>query len=357
MDITYRPFDKNNDYEQQRKLFGLSFPETIGTPVIEDDHYSWKYEKFPHKISSYQYIGSEPQEMVGYYAALPYPYQINGKEFQCGMVCDVMTHPNRRGKGIFTKIGHFSTDQMKNAGLAFTTGYPIRPEVIPGHIKVGWKIVLEMPMYLRLVGLKTLLPKPIRFLSALSNPLIRCLQLFTFIPVSGHETQTLSREDFFQLPSSDYQSFLNAWLSEQKNALIKSHDFLAWRTNAPHSLYKFLVLKKEEKMVGLCIARPTILKGVEAIAILDFMVLRDDYPASRALHQELWKMARHFKKDVIVCMCSNQWAKRYGFFKSLYVKTPAVFSLIVKKLSETVDDESLFLKDKWHLFWIDSDDV
>ena len=356
MIIDYQHF-KNDDYTKQRKLFELSFPETVGTSIIEDRHYKWKFNQFPSEVNSYQYIASEPDELVGYYAAIPYQYQINSKIYSCGMVCDVMTHPDRRGKGIFTKIGYYATNEMKLAGLGFTTGYPIRPEVIPGHIKVGWKIVFEMPMYLRIVGLKTLLPKPLSFLAPFLNFFVRILQSWTLIPSSNFQVLNLSREDFLKNHTSAYEIFLQTWLSEQNNALIKSPAFLEWRTGAPDSIYRFLVLKKNINIVGLSIARPTNLKGVESLAVLDFMVLKEYYRGAKSIHQALWKMAQAYNKDVIVCMTSRSWAKSYNFFSSLYVKTPAVFSLIVKKLDENIHDKELFDMTKWHLFWIDSDDV
>lgn len=356
MNIEYRHYG-TDDYNAQRKLFELSFPETLGTSILTDDHYNWKFGSFPSEVPSYQYVASEPEELVGYYAAIPFQYQIDKKIYVCGMVCDVMTHPDRRGKGIFTKIGHYSTNEMKAQNLAFTTGYPIRPEVIPGHIKVGWKIVLEMPMYLRVVGVKTLLPKPVRFLAPVINIFVRLFQSWTLIPSSEYSVHNLSREEFFKTHNQGYLDFQRAWLSEQDNALVKSVPFLEWRTAAPESIYRFIVLTKGKQITGLSIARPTILKGVESIAVLDFMVLKEHYAASKYIHQSLWKTARTFNKDVVACMTSPKWANNYRFFSSLYIKTPVVFRLIVKKLNDTIEDNSLFAKDKWHLFWVDSDDV
>jgi hypothetical protein len=37
------------------------------------------------------------------------------------------------------------------------TGYPIRPEVIPGHLKVGWSIVAKLPVYVKVVRTDALL--------------------------------------------------------------------------------------------------------------------------------------------------------------------------------------------------------
>ena len=50
--------------------------------------------------------------MVGYYAAIPYKYNIGETQTDVGMVCDVMTSTKQRGKGIFTKIGRYATEDL-----------------------------------------------------------------------------------------------------------------------------------------------------------------------------------------------------------------------------------------------------
>jgi hypothetical protein len=40
-----------------------------------------------------------------------------------------------------------------------------------------------------------------------------------------------------------------------------------------------------------------------------------------------------------------------------YLKSPQVFSLIVKKLNGALDDSSLYEAGQWHTMWIDSDDL
>lgn len=359
--ILYRNYFKDKDALSQRKLFELSFPEAVGTLVNSDQHYRWKFESFPNSIHSYEYVAAEPgditDDLVSYYAAIPFVYKIGFNKIQltCGMVCDVMTHPDRRGKGIFTKIGKFATDNLKTKGVAFTTGYPIRPEVIPGHLRAGWKIVQVMPMYSRPLGIGSFLPTPIKFLSKILNPILRACQFWTHLPAIGYETETLACEEFFKL--KDYNKFLEKWISEQKNALIKSIEFLRWRTGAPGAQYHFIALKYNGILVGFSLVRPTILKNVETLAILDISVLKEHFKGSRKIHQAIKKLAVDLNKDVVVCMTSSQWAKKYRLFSSFYISTSAVFSLIVKKLDENLLDEDLFTTDPWHLFWIDSDDL
>jgi hypothetical protein len=150
-------FDKDLELESQRNLFKECFPENDGTLVEESEHYLWKFHSFPAQPTSYEYGAYMENDLVGYYAAIPYEYKINNATIKVGMVCDVMTGVKARGKGVFTKMGIYSTAEMKNEGLEFTIGYPIRPEVIPGHIKAGWEKLFPLPLYMNFLSSKSLL--------------------------------------------------------------------------------------------------------------------------------------------------------------------------------------------------------
>lgn len=361
MEASYREFDPERDGEAERELFRLSFPETVGTAMDTPAHHVWKFEAFPDAVHSYQYVAAKDRGLVGYYAAIPYTYLINGKHYRCGMVCDVMTHPESRGQGIFTRIGHFATGAMKEEGLAFTTGYPIRPEVIPGHVKVGWKIVVRLPMYLRLIGSRSFLPAPLRPFAYILNPMVNLAQCWSWLMPRGYSVETLSRAEFLERHAEgvagEFNSFLEHWIAGQPNALLKSIPFLAWRTGAPGTDYRFLLLRCAGELVGMAIARPTVLKGVETLATIDFMVLSTHLRGCRALHLELRRLARSLGKDAVACMLSARWAKAYRFFGSAYLRSPAVFSLIVKKLDDSLADAAIYDGDRWHLCWLDSDDL
>jgi hypothetical protein len=56
-------------------------------------------------------------------------------------------------------------------------------------------------------------------------------------------------------------------------------------------------------------------------------------------------------------MMHTRWAQEYGLGSMGYLKSPFVFSLIVKKLNDTLADSSLYEIDRWHTMWIDSDDL
>lgn len=351
MEMQLRSFQKSQDYGGQRQLFALSFPETVNTEISSDLHYSWKFETLP----SWQYVAQD-EAVIGYYAAIKYQYKIGPSFVSCGMVCDVMTHPERRGKGIFTKLGHFSTNALAEEKVAFTSGYPIRPEVIPGHLKVGWKIVLSLPVYVRIVSLKKLVPSILWPLSFLGDAFLKGIYFsFDLFRSKSYICEIFKQNDFLKL--NDYEMFLKAWLMQQTNALIKDRSFLQWRTGAPQTEYLFLILRKKEKMVGMAIVREVVLKGIATLAILDIMILQEEWRGAGALHHKILRCARDRQLSLIAGMTSARWAWRYSFFRNFFIRTPAVFSLIVKELNKFPGSENLFRPEAWHLFWLDSDDL
>ncbi len=358
--VDFRPFNKNQDYLAQRKLFSQSFPETVGTSVSTAEHYHWKFESKFSDYPAFEYVAEDTsnseKKIVGYYAALPYKYKTGqAGHATCGMVCDVMTHPDYRGKGLFTGIGKFATNDLKEKKIDFVLGFPVRPEVLPGHLKVGWRVAFKMPMYLRLVGTESILPKKIRFMSKFLNPIISLLQFWTYSKNNNYQTEIVTVNEF--LSAGNFSNFNKVWLSEQKNALVKSVEFLKWRTAAPRSQYFFITLMKDSNLVGYALVRPTILKGIESIAIIDFCVLKNHFSGCRKLHKKIYDFSKFLKKDVVVCMLSAKWVKHYSFRSAFYLPTPYVFSIIIKKLNSGLKDEELFSPDSWHLFWIDSDDL
>jgi GNAT superfamily N-acetyltransferase len=361
MTIEYRVFDETLDHESQRQLFRLSFPETAGTSVEGDAHQHWKFGAYPATPPSYQYVASETGGLVGYYAAIPYAYSVDGVRTTCAMVCDVMTHPDRRGKGIFTRIGHYATAELAHEGLGFASGYPVRPEVIPGHLKVGWKQVEQLPVYLRVLGLRSLLPSSLRFLAPALDPLAWLAQAWVRDRRAGYEAEVLERREFLERHADgapgEYAAFLAAWMPRSGNALYKTMDFLRWRTGAPDTRYLFVTLRHRGVLVGVAITRPVAMKGVETLAVLDLMVLPGHARGSRVLHGALRRLARREEKDAVACMCSRASAKAHGFAASGYLRTPYAFTLIIKKLDAAIPEENLYSGERWQVFWLDSDDL
>lgn len=361
MDVTFRPFAPNTELAQQRDLFQDCFPETRGTPVQSVEHYRWKFHSIQTTPSSYEFSAWDSGgNILGYYAALPFHYFIHGERFVCGMVCDVMTHSRARGKGIFTKIGRYSLDQLDQRGVDFVSGYPIRPEVIPGHLKVGWHISRKLPLYMKVLSSSALLRKSaLQRLAPILDLGLKILAIMTRSrrSLSANENiRTVTSVEFLSTQSQVYETFFSRWTAERTCYLEKNADFLRWRLSAPGAEYFITSLTNGAEIRAVVITRRTEIQGIPSLAILDLMALKEAEHSVGVVLNEITNLAHATGAEAIVVMSNHESARRFHFLWRGFIRTPFVFKLILKALSKRAVQlgHRLALSD---VMWIDSDDL
>lgn len=354
MNVESSNFNYKENLNSQRELFQDCFPETNGQAIQGDEHYFWKFHSFPYERKSWEYVSYLENELVAYYAAIPYVYKIGNSITPVAMVCDVMTSSKRRGKGIFTKIGKYATNEMAK-DLPFTMGYPIRKEVLPGHLKVGWKVSHELPLYIKFVKFNSLFSsKKIGFLSPIGNLIINIYNSLH----KGKINKNYSFEISDNIDSIiDFDTFSEQWRNSVQNALVKDIAFQKWRYSAPERYYKFITIRDKSKLIGYVSLRKIIKENVPSFGILDYMVLPGHEDCHALINNVLMDMAKKDKAESILIMMSRTSSKKYLLKRFGFFKSPFVFKLIIKNLNNQFTDNELFHEKNWHLMWVDSDDL
>ena len=354
MELSFEQFDYQKNLPQQRELFKDCFPETEGDRIQSREHYLWKFHSFPNEVNSWEYSANIGPEMVGYYAAIPYKYNIGEVKSNAGMVCDVMTSTRQRGKGIFTKIGLYATKDLANH-VPFTIGYPIRKEVIPGHLKVGWKIAFPMPLYIKFFRTDSLLKsKKAGFLSFAVNPFLKLYNYFRCTRIIKNYSSSIY-EEFDKIKG--YYDFTQEWGKTVRNSLVKDLEFARWRYSAPGRFYKFLTISQEDRLVGFISFRKVVKERVLSYGILDYMVLPGYEDCHGLIQIVLKNEALKENVECLLCMMSKCSAKYYRLAENGFFKSPFTFHLIIKNLTSRFTDTELYEEANWHLMWIDSDDL
>lgn len=359
MSISFRTFYYKKDIYMQRYLFKECFPETKGTIQGSEEFYNWFLHSFPAEKKSYEYGAYFEDQLVGYYSAVPYKYLYDKQELKAGLVSGVMTASNMRGKGIFSKLGKYSTDQLKDEGLDFSTGYPIRTEVIPGHLKVGWEIYFDLPIFIKFLKFNSVLAqKNLKIL----KPLLHCLNWLyqTLLQIFQKRKVDLNVEmydSFERIDINKYKAFKKKWENESEIVLNKSPEFIKWRTGAPESEYTFMTLMHKEEIIGLAITRITTLEDISNLVILDLIVLKDHIKGIDFLFYQINKIALEKKVEAISLMISKYWAKNYRLQLNGFIRSPYKFQLIIKRFSNKVSEKIMKVEKNWHLMWIDTDNL
>jgi hypothetical protein len=344
---------------EYQHLFRDCFPETAGTSLETREHYLWKYGAVGKSAPAFEFGAYEDARLVGYYAALPFTYQISGSPHIAGLVCDVMTDSRMRGRGIFTMQGRYATEIMAKEGVSFVTGYPIRPSVLPGHIKVGWKVAFDLPVYFKLLDPTTLLaPRGLRFLVPVLRPLCTMYQALvrgTGLGDEGGVCRQYAPEEFFALP--EYELFQKAWSSQYEIHLVRTADFFRWRLGVPAASYRIMALYHGRELTGMAVVRNSTINNLDVTGIVDLMILSERASAASALHREVEGFARKSGTGGVVIMATHPDAARWRLYRHGFLKSPIKFKLILKWLSEAPVPAPFWQPTAWHLSWADTDNL
>lgn len=360
MEIQFTHFNFHINLAEQRLLFKECFPETAGLPILTNDHYYWKFHSKIGPSKSMEFIASINGTIVGYYAAIPFYYNFNGELLKVAMVCDVMTSVKARGKGVFTKLGDYATSEISKLGIDITTGYPIRPEVLPGHLKVGWEINQEMPLYGCFVSFNSFLKKKkLVFAAPLFNfTNIIVSNFFNYIFFSKNKHLKININAPSNIESlKKIANFYSVWQQQTSISLVKDLDFLKWRLTAPSKCYDMYTLTENGNIVAVMITTQMEKEGVPCVGIIDMCIYKGYYQYSRLLLNALKKESKAKKRELILMMMSKYWYKEYKIYNSLFFKTPFKFRLIIKNLSLKFSQVDFKKENAWHPMWIDSDDL
>ena len=329
MSIHFRKFDFKSELANQRALFLECFPEHSESSMLSNEHYLWKFQSKPRHIPSAEYVAVDEQnDLLGYYAAIPYQYNVNGKTAEAAMVCDVMTGVKARGKGVFTNLGIYSTDEFKQLDFDFTTGYPIRKEVIPGHIKAGWRINHELPLYARFIKFDSFLKnKKLGFLAPIVNVLyFLCTSLFENFFRFRSKLIQIENYSSFQIDEiKGLDEFYEKWGNQLTISLKKSSSFLNWRLGAPQKKYYIIIARKETSIIGILVATEIMREGVPCVAILDLSVLEGDYPVSNLLTHQIMQIGKCNGAELLLIMLGKKWYSKYRLFAHSFIKPLSSF--------------------------------
>jgi len=216
----------------------------------------------------------------------------------------------------------------------------------------------KLPMYLNPLKADAILEsKKLGFLSPFVNTIGLIYHAFLDV-LFIRDTKEL---DFQAIPFSefsdwgDYEKFFSVWSKTQQNYLEKSQSFMKWRLSAPGSSYWVTTLRSKGNIIGFAISRFNELDGIPTLAVLDYMLLDDFSTCSPFFISHLKSLAKKNKAQVLVTMMSKTCAKQYQLMKSGFLRSPYVFTMIIKKLNAYIPDRELYAEKNWHLMWLDSD--
>jgi GNAT superfamily N-acetyltransferase len=107
----------------------------------------WKHEANPFGLSPCL-IAEANGRLVGVRVFLRWTWRSGHLDVRAVRAVDTATHPDWRGRGIFSRLTTRLVEQMHREGIGFIYNTP-NEKSMPGYLKMGWSQVGRIPLWVR----------------------------------------------------------------------------------------------------------------------------------------------------------------------------------------------------------------
>jgi len=265
----------------------------------------------------------------------------------------VMTHPDYRFQGMFKKIGRYSLASAADS-VEFSTGYPIRKEVMPGHLSIGWIAPLKMPVLVRPLSWSKLARRfNLPFGTLVDRVASAGRSVWrTLAPrrrVLVHQLSVQDAQEIAELSGRAWEGFAHH---------VRSPEYLVWRYfRNPVWQYRVYGVREEGRLTAFVVTRDAALLGTASLAIVDMACDRGRNSSLQEILSHVLDEGRARGLAVSGAMVTRGnpaylALRRAGFFPG-----PHRFTLILYGGSERVRALLADPAEKWFLMWGGTDAV
>ena len=345
MNLDFKSIEISADVGIIQNLLERAFPDVDSSREFSLDVLDWKYRKASEEGTCF--IGAIDDEPVSFYGVLARRY-ISGNEVNTvGLVVDVLSVPEVQGKGVFTQTGRYAIKCLEQTRVTSVIGFPIRPEVLPGHLKIGWEIKFKLPVFFYPIGRS----KAKSFTGYISKLIILSwnFALKVLRPRSGFRANVFTVDDF--VVNHEVLNFYRNQNQDGSVILEKNLEFLSWRLNRPDINYVCFTLRDSE-IIACAICRVMDIRGFKTLVIVDIDAQTASF--SKQLTNSIIDYAIH-EKVLLISFCTNKTNfKRLGFLHLGFVRSHLHFDVITRDINDNAVE---FTEMNSRITWLDSDTI
>jgi len=116
--------------------------------------FAWKHRDNPFGPSP-SWVAFDGERLVGLRLLMRWEFEQQGRLVPAVRAVDTVTHPDYRGRGVFTALTLRAVDELRAEGIAFIFNTP-NEQSRPGYVKMGWRVVGRLPVAIRPVSVRAL---------------------------------------------------------------------------------------------------------------------------------------------------------------------------------------------------------
>jgi hypothetical protein len=266
-DLLVRAYDDRDEAEVLDLIRGSLGGGPAGRRPPE--YFRWKHLANPFG-RSFMIVAEAEGRIIGFRALMRWRFQANDREIAAVRPVDTVTHPEERGRGVFSRLTRSALDSLQGeVDLVFNTP---NANSLPGYLKMGWQVTGEIPVSVRV-------RKPARFLGGKLR--------------RGREPSAPTSR-----PAVDAPSAADALADGPRVAALlegaerptsgwstpRSVEFLRWRYgDAPLLDYHAVSVERGGDLAGLAFFRPRAEGSLWGLSVGELIVAPGDVDTARGL--------------------------------------------------------------------------
>lgn len=279
----------------------------------------WKHHRSPFGQSHGLYMWSEAKQIIaGLRVLMRWQFEApDGQQIHAARAVDTATHPAYQRQGLFSTLTRQAIDELAQEGVDLIFNTPNRHS-LPGYLKMGWQVVTDWPVYVKLL-------RPFRML------LRRVPALPRSTPPSHQwdadfAPQILPWPQFAQRYAEPATALVTAWEQRRHQAGLRTPRewaYLEWRygqhPNVNYGVYPFFEVDNANKLAGFAILRPNRRYGWQEIVLAELFLARPDLQLGKRLIRTL---SRQLRGDYLVAHFAVDSLERLILRSSNFLPVP-----------------------------------
>ena len=295
-----------------RTAFGLPWTE---------EFINWKYFQNPSG-RIFGCIAEKDGKIMGFHGNLPVEIKFDEQIIIGAQSMDAMVMPKARRQGLFLRMANYTYEQMDDAGIELTYGYP-GPVTMPAFlIRLAWTFAGGVPRFIKVLEPGAMLQSG--DMGSLKTWGYRAILRAVQLTAVGRDLPAPSEVKVREIGAFD-ERFDGLWREVAGDfpiAIVRDTSYLTWRYRQ-NPLIEYVILGAERgtSLVGYAVLSPRDVEGKRSLAVAELLVKPGDEGAGVALLAEATTVARRLDCSQIQCLMLS----RYPFYQSMLRKSGFIY--------------------------------
>jgi GNAT superfamily N-acetyltransferase len=230
-----------------------------------EELFEWKHRDNPFGASP-AWVALDGDKIVGLRILMRWEFEQATGVARSVRAVDTATHPDYRGRGVFSDLTLRAIDELRSEHVAFVFNTP-NAQSRPGYVKMGWQIVGRLPLVVR--------PRSVRALGRMVRARVPAERWSAASGVGMPASEVLAEHDTIA-------RLLASRTRSPRMRTRSTPEYLRWRYGSPLVEYR-AVVPPEGLETGLAIFRVRRRGQAREAVLCEILVAEDDVHRRRHL--------------------------------------------------------------------------